>query len=223
MAREIAMLGQVLDSPKRPLAAVMGGAKVSDKTAVLERVLGQADAVFIGGGMAATFLKARGLEVGSSLLEEDRVAFCSGIMERAAREKKALYLPGDVVVADRLEPGAASRVVAVDQVPVGWTIADIGPATTRAFAGELQRMATIVWNGPMGVFELPPFDQGTRAVAEALANSHAVTIIGGGSTAEAVVQLGLAGKMTHVSTGGGASLEFLEGKALPGVAMLEER
>ena len=223
MARELTMLGQVLESPKTPLAAVMGGAKVSDKTGVLERILGQADAIFVGGGMAATFLKARGLEIGNSLLEQDRVAFCSGIMERAAREKKALHLPSDVMVAKRLEPGAAHRVVAVDEVPAGWTIADIGPATAKAFAGELQRMATVVWNGPMGVFEVPPFGLGTRAVAEALVDSGAVTIIGGGSTAEAVAQMGLAEKMTHVSTGGGASLEFLEGKVLPGVAGLAER
>ena len=223
MEREIRMLGEALDSPRRPLAAVLGGAKVSDKTGVLERVLIQADAVFIGGGMAATFLKAKGFEIGSSLLETERVAFCGDIMERAVKEQRSLHLPIDVVVAERLEPGAASRVVAVDQVPAGWTIADIGPATAEAFAGEFRGMGTIVWNGPMGVFEVPPFDQGTKAVAEAVAQSGGVTIIGGGSTAEAVTQLGLADRMSHVSTGGGASLEFLEGKTLPGVAALEDR
>ena len=221
--RELRMLGGALDSPRRPLSAVLGGAKVSDKTKVLEHLLGKADAVFIGGGMAATFLKAKGLEVGGSLLEEDRVSFCSAIMERAQREGRQLHLPADLVVAERLEPGAPSKVVAADQVPSGWAIADIGPASAGAFASELRKSGTIVWNGPMGVFEVPPFDQGTRVVAEALAESDAVTVIGGGSTAEVAGQLGLADRMSHVSTGGGASLEFLEGRALPGVVALEDK
>ena len=223
MARELRMLGGALDAPRRPLGAVLGGAKVSDKTGVLEHVLTRADAVFIGGGMAATFLKAKGLGIGSSLLEPDRVAFCGGIMERAERERRPLHLPTDVIVAERVERDAPSHAVAVGQVPPGWAIVDIGPATAEAFASGIRKMGTVVWNGPMGVFEVPPFDRGTRAVAEALAESDAVTIIGGGSTAEVVGQLGLADRMSHISTGGGASLEFMEGKTLPGVSALGDR
>jgi len=223
MDREVSMLGRTLESPERPLGAVLGGAKVSDKISVLEHLMTRADDIFIGGGMAATFLKAKGYEVGSSLLEEDRVTFCSAIMERAGQGAARLHLPTDVMVAERLEAGAHTMTVSADGVPRGWAIADIGPKSAKAFAHELGRMRTIVWNGPMGVFEVPPFDQGTRTIAEALATSKAVTIIGGGSTAEAVGQLGLAERMSHVSTGGGASLEFLEGRVLPGVAALEDR
>ena len=223
MDREVMMLGRVLESPDRPLAAVLGGAKVSDKIGVLEHLLDRADDLFIGGGMAATFLKAQGHEVGTSLLEEDRVAFCGDIMGRAGQGRARLHLPTDVVVAERPEPGAQSKAVSVDRIPRGWAIADIGPDTAQAFRVELGHMKTVVWNGPMGVFEVPPFDQGTRAVALALAESNGVTVVGGGSTAEAVDHLGLAPRMTHVSTGGGASLEFLEGRVLPGVAALEDR
>ena len=223
MEQEITMLGSVLESPRRPLAAVLGGAKVSDKIAVLERLMTQADAIFIGGGMAATFFKARGYGIGSSLVEEDRVGACGAIMKRAEGGGPALHLPADVVITDELEQDAQFRVVAADRVPRGWMIVDIGPATAKSFADGLGSMGTVVWNGPMGVFEIPPFDAGTRAVAEALAKSGAVTVIGGGSTAEAVDHLGLADRMTHVSTGGGASLEFLEGKLLPGVAALQDR
>jgi phosphoglycerate kinase len=223
MDREVTMLGQVLNSPDRPLAAVLGGAKVSDKIGVLERLMTRADAVFIGGGMTATFLKAMGYDVGRSLLEEDCVSFCGDIMRMTGQGVAALHLPTDVVVADRLGHDAVFMALAVDYVPRGWFIADIGPDTEIKFANELGRMKTIVWNGPMGVFEVPPFDEGTWTVANALADSGAVTVIGGGSTAEAVEQMGLADQMSHVSTGGGASLEFLEGRVLPGLAALEEQ
>ena len=209
--------------PRRPLAAVLGGAKVSDKIGVLERLVDQADDILIGGGMAATFLRAKGHDVGSSFVEEDRVALCGDIMRRAGQGGAALHLPTDVVVAEWLEQGARSKTVPADQVPGGWTIADIGLRTVADFIRELGRAKTVVWNGPVGVFEVPPFDRGTRALAEALAGSDAVTVIGGGSTAEAVVHLGLAERMSHVSTGGGASLEFLQGNVLPGLAALEDR
>ena len=219
MEREVAFLGRVLEDPVRPLAALLGGAKVSDKLRVLERLIGHADAVYVGGGMAATFLAAQGLPTGTSLVESGLIEACAAMIETAGA---ALHLPTDVVVAERIEAGAPTRTVAADAVPDGWMVLDVGPETAAAFARELAGMGTVVWNGPMGVFEIPPFDAGTRAVAEALAESSAVTVVGGGSTAEAVARLGLADKMTHVSTGGGASLEFLEGKVLPGIAALDD-
>ena len=224
MEREVAFLGRVLEDPKRPLAALLGGAKVSDKLRVLERLIGHADAIYVGGGMAATFLAAKGLLTGASLLEDDLIEACAAMIETAG---SALHLPTDLVVAERIEAGAPARTVAAGDIPDGWMVLDIGPETAAFFARELGArelggMGTVVWNGPMGVFEVPPFDAGTRTVAEALAESSAVTVVGGGSTAEAVAHLGLTGKMTHVSTGGGASLEFLEGKALPGVAALDD-
>lgn len=223
MEKELAYLGAVLESPERPLAAVFGGAKVSDKVKVLDRLLSQADAVFIGGGMAASFLKAQGRSVGDSLVEEDLVDFCGAAVRRAEESGVALHLPQDVAIAQRIEPGAPMQVVAASAVPDGWMILDIGPRAAAAFAAALRTMKTIVWNGPMGVAEVPPFDQGSRAVAYALAESGATTVIGGGSTAEAVAAFGLADRMSHVSTGGGASLEFLEGAELPGVAALDDR
>ena len=220
MEREVAFLGGALDDPQRPLAALLGGAKVSDKIRVLERLVGHADALIVGGGMAGTFLKAKGFETGASLLEEELTSFCAALMARCCAAGLPLHLPSDVVVAERIEAGAPAKTVAVESVEPGWMILDIGAETTDAYAKLLAGMGTVVWNGPMGVFEVPPFDRGTQRVAEALAKSNAVSVIGGGSTAEAVASLGLAGEMTHVSTGGGASLEFLEGKTLPGVAAL---
>ncbi|MEX2598153.1 MAG: phosphoglycerate kinase [Dehalococcoidia bacterium] len=223
MEKEVTFLGKVLEAPDRPLAAVLGGAKVSDKLKVLERLIGHANALYVGGGMAATFLKAKGLAIGASLLEEDLVGFCADAMARAETQNVALNLPTDVIIAKKLEAGAPSRAVPVNEVPDDSMVLDIGPETARRYASELAAMGTVVWNGPMGVFEVPPFDRGTRLVAEAIAASNATSIIGGGSTAEAVGALGLASKMTHVSTGGGASLEFLEGKVLPGVAALNDQ
>ncbi len=223
MEKEVAFLGSVLHNPSRPLAALLGGAKVSDKLKVIDRLIGHADELFVGGGMAATFLKAKGCEIGASLVEEELVGFCAETLARAENAGSAINLPADVVVADKIEPGAAASVAPANQSPPGMMILDIGPATAADYARRLAAMGSVVWNGPMGVFEVPPFDQGTRAVAGALAASEAVTVIGGGSTAEAVGALGLAEKMSHVSTGGGASLEFLEGKELPGVAALNDR
>ena len=223
MEKEVTFLGSVLEEPKRPLAALLGGAKVSDKIKVLERLIGHADALFVGGGMAATFLKAKGLEIGESLLEADLVDFCGQALQRCEESGTSLTLPQDVVIAERLEKGADTMTVPADAIPRGWMILDIGPEAAADFGKQLAGMGTVVWNGPMGVFEIPPFHQGTRVVAEALAMGSAVTVVGGGSTAEAVGQLGLADEMTHVSTGGGASLEFLEGKILPGIAALANR
>ncbi|MEX2430418.1 MAG: phosphoglycerate kinase [Dehalococcoidia bacterium] len=220
MEKEITFLGKVLDSPDRPLAAVLGGAKVSDKIKVLERLIEHADGLYVGGGMAATFLKAKGLKIGASLLEQDLVQFCADVVQRAGSK---LHLPDDVVIAEKVEKHSPSKTVPVHEVPDGWMILDIGPQTAGQYASELSQMGTVVWNGPMGVFEVPPFDKGTRVLADALADSHATTVVGGGSTAEAVGALGLAERMTHVSTGGGASLEFLEGKGLPGVAALMDK
>ena len=224
MEREITMLGSVLESPKRPLAAVMGGAKVSDKIAVLETLLDRVDVLVIGGGMAATFIKAMGSGVGDSLLEEERVDFARETMERCARQGVNLVLPPDLVVADAFDAGAATRVVPAEAIPDGWRIMDIGPSAVWDFTEALRQCGTVLWNGPMGVFEWDAFSHGTRAVGQLLASlEDAVTIVGGGSTAEAVAELGLAEDMTHVSTGGGASLEFFEGKELPGVAALLDK
>jgi phosphoglycerate kinase len=223
MEKEITFLGGVLEDPKRPLAALLGGAKVSDKIKVLERLIDHADALFVGGGMAATFLKAKGLNIGKSLLEADLVDFCAEVLVRCEAAGTTLTLPSDVVIAQALEADVPTQTVAADAVPDDWMILDIGPAAADQFAEQLGAMGTVVWNGPMGVFEVPPFHTGTRVVAEGLAASSAVTVIGGGSTAEAVDALGLADEMTHVSTGGGASLEFLEGKVLPGVAALLDK
>jgi phosphoglycerate kinase len=221
MEKELAFLGRALSAPARPFVAVLGGAKVSDKIEVIHNLLGKVDSLLIGGGMANTFLKAEGKAVGESLVENDKLAE-AGILLRDGGSK--LILPVDAVVADRLDAGAQTRTVRVDAVPSGWRILDIGPETTERFVQHLSTAQTVVWNGPMGVFELEPFAAGTFAIARALARlSGATTIIGGGDSAAAVEQAGVAQRMTHISTGGGASLEFLEGKELPGVAALQDQ
>ena len=221
MDRELEMLGRVLSSPRRPFAAVLGGAKVSDKIAVMENLADHVDTLIVGGGMAATFLKARGLEIGDSLVEEDRIPFAA---ELSRKQDSNLHLPVDAVIADAFSADAARRSADADEIPQGWRIMDIGPRTASLFSKALAPCKTVVWNGPMGVFEWEPFSLGTRAVAEALASlDGATTVVGGGSTAEAVEPLGLGDRMTHVSTGGGASLEFLEGRVLPGVAVLMDK
>lgn len=225
MEKELNFLGSALETPVRPFAAVIGGAKVSDKIAVLERLIGLVDALLIGGGMANTFLRAEGYEVGASLCEESKLDVARELLTQARQRGIRLLLPTDVVVANRFAADAEQRVVASEAVPQGWRILDIGPATVDAFRQALSNAQTIIWNGPMGVAEMPAFAQGTRAMVEILAGrtaGGAITIIGGGDSAVTVEQAGAAERMTHVSTGGGASLEFLEGRVLPGVAALED-
>jgi len=223
LQRELEMLGKALAAPERPFVVVMGGAKVSDKLAVIESLLAKADELLVGGGMAYTFLKSQGKEIGSSLLEQDMVKTCAGLLEKAKQMGKVLVLPEDVVVTEKLEPTAATKVVPVGEIPAGWMGADIGPKTREVFARHIKKARTVFWNGPVGVFEMDAFAAGTKAVAAALAESGATTIVGGGETAAAVREYGLADKVSHVSTGGGASLEFLEGRELPGVSVLPDK
>jgi phosphoglycerate kinase len=220
MEKELTFLGQVLTAPEHPFMAILGGAKVSDKIGVIDNLLTKVDGLLIGGGMANTFLKAQGYEICQSLVEDDSLDVARETLKRAGEK---LALPVDVVVADRFDAEANSEIVSVDQVPEDWRILDIGPETVDLFKQRLAGARTVVWNGPMGVFEFPRFAAGTEAIARILAESGATTIIGGGDSVAAVEQAGLADKMTHISTGGGASLEFLEGKELPGVAALLER
>lgn len=219
MEKEVSALGAALEQPRRPFVAVIGGAKVSSKLAVLEHLLGKVDVLLIGGGMANTFLKARGLEVGKSLLEPDLVPTARDLVDRAKRQRVSLLLPTDVVVTTSLDDGEV-RTTAAGGVRPDELIVDIGPETIAACEAALADAGTILWNGPMGVFEQPRFAAGTLAIARALAASSATTIVGGGESVQAVEQAGVADRLTHVSTGGGASLEFLEGKTLPGVAAL---
>lgn len=223
--KELKFLGSALEHPTRAFAAIVGGAKVSDKIAVLERLISIADLVLIGGGMANTFFKAQGLEIGDSLYEESKLDVAKGLIELAARKGKKFILPSDVVIADRFAADANHKVVEAHNVPQGWRILDIGPDTIKKFRQALGSAQTIIWNGTLGVAEMPAFAKGTDAVIEILierTRQGATTIIGGGDSAAAVEQAGAAQKMTHVSTGGGASLEFLEGRVLPGVAALQD-
>lgn len=222
MAKELEALGGVLDDPARPLVALIGGAKISTKIGVLQHLLDLADQFAIGGGMANTLLKAEGKEVGASLVEEDKLDVARDFLGEAKQKGRSVHLPIDVVITQKVEQGANSEMVSADQVPSGWMIVDIGPHTVEDYSGVLMNAGTVVWNGPMGIFEIPQFALGTRAVAEALAESPAKTIVGGGDSVAAVEQAGLADKMAHISTGGGASLEFLEGRELPGVAALDD-
>jgi len=223
MEKEIGMMGKALSNPVRPFASIVGGAKISDKIGVLDFILEKVNILLIGGGMVATFLKALGYEVGKSSVEEDKLDLARKLMDKAKVKGVKLLLPVDIVVADKSAADAKSKTVTIDKVPADWLIMDIGHKTIDLFEEELKKCKTIVWNGPMGVFEYPKFSRGTASIAKTLASAKATTIIGGGSTAEAVEEMGLADKMTHVSTGGGASLEFLEGKTLPGVAALQDK
>ena len=223
MEKELEALGGIVASPDRPLAAVSGGAKVSDKLALLEHMAEKVDVMIVGGGMCATFFKARGYEVGESLIEPEMIEAAAGIERRAAERGAALLLPEDVVVADRFAADACAKTVAAQEIEPGWMLLDIGPRALASFGAALLPCRTVVWNGPMGVFEMPKFAAGTKGMAEIVAGLDATTVIGGGSTAQAVYELGLADRVTHVSTGGGASLELLEGKTLPGVAALLDR
>lgn len=221
MEKEIKFIGGAVDEPARPFVAILGGAKVSDKIGVIESLLEKADKVLIGGGMAYTFFKAQGKEIGKSLLEADRVGLAQEILDKAGDK---LVLPIDNVVAEAFDNDAPSKVVSSDNIPAELEGLDVGPATVALFADYLKDAKTVVWNGPMGVFEMPNFAKGTIGVCEAIANlTEAVTIIGGGDSAAAAIQLGFADKFTHISTGGGASLEYLEGKVLPGVAAISDK
>lgn len=222
MEKELQALGGAIEDPKRPFVTIIGGAKISDKIGVIENLLGKVDALLIGGGMANTFLLAQGKQLGDSLVEADSVETAAKLLEQAAKRGVTLLLPSDAVIADAFDANANTKVVAADAVPTGWRILDIGPETRKAFAAQVAKAKTVIWNGPMGVFEMEPFAAGTRAVAQALADSNAMTIIGGGDSVAAVEQMGLADKIKHISTGGGASLELLEGRELPGVAALND-
>lgn len=220
MEKELAMLGQLLANPERPFMAIIGGAKVSDKIGVISNLLQKVDTLIIGGGMANTFLKAQGYDVGKSLLEADKVDQAKSLMSEAKSRGVKLLLPVDVVVALAAAPDAKPKTVPVDQIPPDWMALDIGPESITRFTEALKTAKTVVWNGPMGVFEMQPFAGGTMAVAGVLADLEATTVVGGGDSVSAVKKAGLADKVTHISTGGGASLEFLEGKQLPGVIAL---
>jgi phosphoglycerate kinase len=224
MEKEIEFLGGALSAPRRPFVAILGGAKISDKIGVVHNLLGHApgaDALLIGGGMANTFLKAQGYDVGESLVEDGSLEVARELIGQAGDR---LVLPADAVVADRFDAEGFSQVVPVGEVPSGWRILDVGPHTLELFRGRLAGARTVIWNGPMGVFEFPRFAKGTEAVARMLAAlPDAVTIVGGGDSVAAIQNAGLAGQMSHISTGGGASLEFLEGKTLPGVAALLDK
>jgi phosphoglycerate kinase len=224
MEKEINYLSTALESPQRPFVAILGGAKVSDKIAVIESLLGKVDKLLIGGGMANTFFKAQGYELGNSLVEADAVETARNLLEKSAGK---LILPVDVVIGDKLADDAQTQTIPVEQgVPDSWGIYDVGPRTVDVFREQLAGAKTVVWNGPMGVFEKDKFASGTRAVAQILAEltkQGATTIIGGGDSVAAVEEAGLADQITHISTGGGASLEMLEGKTLPGVAALKDK
>lgn len=221
--KELEIMGKALENPSRPFVAILGGAKVSDKIGVIENLINKVDVLLIGGGMAYTFLKAKGYEVGNSLLEEDKVELAKQLMEKADEKGVKLLLPVDNVVAQEFKADAPHKVVDSDKIEAGWMGMDIGPKTREMFGEEIKKAKTVVWNGPMGVFEMPAFAEGTKAVAKYVGECGGTTIIGGGDSAAAVEQLGFADKMTHISTGGGASLEFLEGKVLPGIAALNDK
>jgi phosphoglycerate kinase len=222
MAKELEYLGRAMGDPGRPFVAVLGGAKVSDKIGVLTSLVGKVDALLIGGGMAYTFLKAQGMEIGGSLLEADKLEVAREVLQMARARGVTVLLPMDHVIAQEVGPTAETRLADSTAIPAGWKGLDIGPTARDAFATAIRGAKTVVWNGPMGVFELAPFREGTFAVARALAASAAVSIVGGGDSVAAVTQAGVADKISHISTGGGASLEFLEGIELPGVAALTD-
>lgn len=222
IGKELSVMGRALEDPERPFVAILGGAKVSDKIGVIKNLLGKVNTLLIGGGMAYTFIKANGGTVGNSLLEEDKVELAKDLMQQAKDKGVTLLLPLDNVIAKEFKNDAESKVVGAGAIPDGWEGLDIGPKTQEAFRDEILKAGTVIWNGPMGVFEFDNFAVGTRAVAQACADSKATTIIGGGDSAAAVMKMGFADKVSHISTGGGASLEFLEGIELPGVAALND-
>jgi phosphoglycerate kinase len=223
MEKELAALGGVLENPERPFVAIIGGAKISDKVGVITNLLSKVDTLLIGGAMANTFLLAQRYQVGDSLVERDAVSTAQRILAGVRAGQAELLLPTDVVIADAMSAEANRRVVSIDQVPDGWRILDIGPQTAAAFGAKVRAAKTVIWNGPMGYFEAAPFAEGTRAIAQAMADCLGHTVIGGGDSVAAVEQMGLADRIGHISTGGGASLELLEGRVLPGVAALNDK
>jgi len=223
IGKELDFLGKAVEEPERPFVAILGGAKVKDKIGVITNLLDKVDTLIIGGGMAFTFTKAMGGEIGDSLLDEERVGLAKEMMETAKAKGVKLLLPVDTVIANDFDNPTEIKTVEAGAIPAGWQGLDIGPKTIELFSDAIKTAKTVVWNGPMGVFEKPEFAKGTLAIATAMAESDATTIIGGGDSAAAVTQMGLAPKMSHISTGGGASLEFLEGKELPGVAALNDK
>ena len=221
--KELDFMGKALDNPERPFVAILGGAKVSDKISVIENLIDKVDTLIIGGGMAYTFFKAKGYGVGTSLCELDKVDLANSLLQKAKEKNVNLLLPVDNVVGKEFDANTEAKTVPSDSIPEGWMGLDIGEETIKLFSDAIKGAKTVVWNGPMGVFEMERFAIGTKKVAEALANSEAITIVGGGDSAAAVEQLGFADKITHISTGGGASLEFLEGKELPGIVVLNDK
>ncbi len=224
MEKELDVLGNALSNPQRPFTAIIGGAKVKDKIGVIENLLEKVDNLIIGGGLAYTFVKAQGHEIGKSLLEEDKIELAKGFIEKAKEKGVNFYMPVDAVVADEFSENANTKVVPIEEIPADWQALDIGPKTAELYAKVIKESKLVIWNGPMGVFEMDKFAGGTKAVAEALAEAEdTYSVIGGGDSAAAVEKFGLADRMSHISTGGGASLEFMEGKALPGVVVLKDK
>ncbi|MDE3840080.1 phosphoglycerate kinase [Bacillus methanolicus] len=224
MEKEIEVLGKALSNPDRPFTAIIGGAKVKDKIGVIENLLEKVDNLIIGGGLAYTFVKAKGHEIGKSLLEEDKIELAKSFMEKAEQKGVKFYMPVDAIVADDFSADANTKVVSIEEIPSDWEALDIGPKTREIYKDVIQKSKLVIWNGPMGVFEIDKFAEGTRAVARALAEANdTYSVIGGGDSPAAVEKFGLADKMSHISTGGGASLEFMEGKQLPGVVALNDK
>lgn len=223
MEKELEVLGKALSNPERPFTAIIGGAKVKDKIGVIENLLGIADNILIGGGLSYTFLKAQGLEIGKSLVDDEKLDLALSFIEKAKEKGVNFYLPEDIIVADDFSADANTKAVSINEIPADWEGIDIGPKTREIYADVIKSSKLIVWNGPMGVFEIEPFSHGTRAVGQALAETSGYTILGGGDSAAAAEKFGLADRMDHISTGGGASLEFMEGKVLPGVAALNDK
>ncbi len=221
--KEISIMGKAIEEPEKPFVAILGGAKVSDKIGVIENLLDKVDTILIGGGMAYTFLKAQGYEIGTSLLEEDKIDLAKGLLEKAKNKNVNIVLPVDIVVAKEFKNDTEFKTVKIDNIPKDMMGLDIGEETIKIFSDEIKKARTIVWNGPAGVFEMDNFSKGTYAIAKAMAESKGTTIVGGGDSAAAVEKAGYKDKITHVSTGGGASLELLEGKVLPGIAAITER
>lgn len=223
MEKELRVLGEALETPKRPFTAIIGGAKVKDKIGVIDYLLEKVDHLLIGGGLSYTFSKAQGYEVGNSLVEEDKIELAQSFIQKAKDKGVQLHLPIDAVIADAFSADANVKTVAIDAIEEGWMGLDIGPKTSQQYAEVIEQSALVIWNGPMGVFEMAPFENGTKTVAEAVAKTEGYTIIGGGDSAAAVEKFNLADQMNHISTGGGASLEFMEGKVLPGVEALTNK